>query len=104
MTDAIETFEVGERTVKLYHDDEPGSPREWDNLGHMVCWHRRLNLSDEQIRPEDHGNSFKELREWLEKERGAVVIPRSGTNQHWSRSHAGSACESNARSPRSGPA
>ncbi len=25
----------------------PESPREWDNLGHMICWHRLYNLGDE---------------------------------------------------------
>ncbi len=25
-------------------------PREWDNLGTMICWHNRYNLGDKQIR------------------------------------------------------
>lgn len=29
-------------------DSDPESPREWDNVGTMVCWHRRYNLGDEQ--------------------------------------------------------
>ena len=33
---------------RLVHDDEPQSPREWDNLGTMACWHRRYTLGDEQ--------------------------------------------------------
>jgi hypothetical protein len=28
-------------------DHDPESPREWDNLGTMVCWHNRYNLGDE---------------------------------------------------------
>lgn len=27
---------------------EPMSPREWDNIGTMVCWHKRYDLGDEQ--------------------------------------------------------
>jgi hypothetical protein len=27
-------------------DDNPIDPREWDNLGKMVCWHGRYNLGD----------------------------------------------------------
>jgi hypothetical protein len=33
-------------TIKIYQDDSPDSPREWDNLGTMACFHRRYNLGD----------------------------------------------------------
>ena len=33
--------------LKTYYDEDPHeSPREWDNLGEMVCWHSRYNLGD----------------------------------------------------------
>jgi hypothetical protein len=44
----VETFEHKGYTVKIETDDSPESPREWDNLGTMVCWHNRYNLGDEQ--------------------------------------------------------
>ena len=34
--------------IKIEPDEFPESPREWDNLGTMVCWHRRYDLGDEQ--------------------------------------------------------
>lgn len=34
--------------VRIDGDQDGESPREWDNLGHMVCWHRNYNLGDEQ--------------------------------------------------------
>jgi len=34
-------------TVELIHDCDPESPREWDNLGTMVCAHRRYDLGDQ---------------------------------------------------------
>ncbi len=34
--------------VKIIQDEVTESPREWDNLGTMVCWHRRYDLGDEQ--------------------------------------------------------
>lgn len=34
--------------IKIYPDDDPQSPRDWDNLGTMVCWHLRRRLGDEQ--------------------------------------------------------
>ena len=36
--------------LKLHRDDDPPDPRENDNLGKMVCFHRRYNLGDEQPR------------------------------------------------------
>lgn len=46
----IETYEYRGYTIEVYHDDIPGDgPREWDNLGTMVCWHSRYNLGDKQI-------------------------------------------------------
>jgi len=33
-------------TVNIYPDDLNESPREWDNLGTMVCFHGRYNLGD----------------------------------------------------------
>lgn len=33
-------------TLKIINDDMASSPREWDNLGKMVCWHRRYNFGD----------------------------------------------------------
>lgn len=34
-------------TVRIIADSDPESPREWDNLGTMVCAHRRYLLGDE---------------------------------------------------------
>lgn len=45
--DAIEKFEVAGLIVKLFYDEDAESPREWDNLGILVCFHRRYNLGDE---------------------------------------------------------
>jgi hypothetical protein len=38
--------EEAEVFLRIYHDDDPMNPREWDNLGTMVCWHKRHNLGD----------------------------------------------------------
>lgn len=37
-----------QRRVRIFADPNPESPRQWDNLGTMACWHRRYNLGDEQ--------------------------------------------------------
>lgn len=36
-------------SIFIDHDEDVESPREWDNLFTMVCWHGRYNLGDEQL-------------------------------------------------------
>lgn len=38
---AIEMITRGEITGRIYVDEEPQSPKDWDNLGTLVTWHRR---------------------------------------------------------------
>jgi len=40
-----------EQTIlEIVVDEDPGSSREWDNLGTIVCFHSRYNLGDEQLK------------------------------------------------------
>ena len=39
-----------ECTIKICQDEDPMSPREWENLGTMICYHDRYNLGDVQRR------------------------------------------------------
>jgi hypothetical protein len=41
--------------IAIQYDDAPASPREWDNLGTMVCSHRRYALGDVQVASGDIG-------------------------------------------------
>ena len=52
MSHNVETIEYKGCRIRLEVDEDPGSPREWCNVGTMVCWHRRYNLGDEQPREE----------------------------------------------------
>lgn len=56
-------------TVKVMHDDNAESPRTWDNLGVMACWHRRYNLGD--VQPKESPE------EWLKANapKGSIVLP-----------------------------
>lgn len=46
----VETFENEYFRLRIERDDHGESPREWDNMGKMICWHSRYNLGD------DHNN------------------------------------------------
>lgn len=43
--------------IKIHYDTDPENPRDWDNLGTMICRHPRYHLGD------DH--SFAEARDFL---------------------------------------
>ena len=57
--DFIEQVEDKNYRLTIVRDEEPMNPREWDNLGKMVCWHSRYSLGDEQPRQSPD--------EWLEE-------------------------------------
>lgn len=69
---AIETFEVGGLTVKIYPDEDAESPREWDNVSKFAFQHRRYDLPwevDDNLK----GLSLQELHDEL-VDQGAVII------------------------------
>ena len=48
----METYDTEEYKnckIKIFNNEDTESPREWDNLGIMVCSHRNYNLGDVQI-------------------------------------------------------
>lgn len=80
----VETFEHRGLTITIEYDEFPESPREWSNLGRMVCWHSRYNLGDfdDRKRPRashTDGTEFdtpSEFREWWnEHGKGGVILP-----------------------------
>lgn len=43
---ALDTIDYRGYTIKVYQDELAESPREWDNLGTMLCIHSRYDLGD----------------------------------------------------------
>ena len=58
--------------LSIYLDESPESPREWDNLGTMVCAHRRYSLGDEKA---DQDDQYRSWEEQLEEE---ILKPNGG--------------------------
>jgi len=57
-------------TIKIELVDYPPNPREeWENLGHMVCWHRRYDLGDKH-----NFDSPEDFQEYI-KNNKCVVLP-----------------------------
>lgn len=40
--------------LEIIYDEDCQSPRDWDNLGKMICWHSRYSLGDEHEYSEPH--------------------------------------------------
>jgi len=81
----IEQVEYKGYVIKVcYEDDILESPREWDNLGTMVCWHSRYNLGDEQPK--------RDPKEFL-KELAMEIDPRlEDTLEYWELNNGWAAC------------
>jgi hypothetical protein len=48
-------------TIEISQDTDTESPREWDNLGVMACWHSGYNLGDQEKRNELIQDSLQDL-------------------------------------------
>jgi len=71
----VETIEYKGHTINIEQDQDPESPRDWDNLGTMVCFHGRYSLGDQNhgIDP-DQFKGWGKMREYIGQELNAYVI------------------------------
>jgi hypothetical protein len=65
----METIRKGNYELEILQDESPESPREWGNLGTMVCFHRRYNLGDK------HKFSVEEAEEMMKGKDICVSLP-----------------------------
>lgn len=68
MTQVLREATIDNRIMRIVRDEKPITPREWDNLGTMICWHRRYNLGDK------HESSIEEFRDFR-KNTPMVILP-----------------------------
>ena len=61
--------------LEIEQDNDPMNPRrEWDNLGTMVCFHKRYDLGDKtDYRSEDY-DSWEGLKQGIIENEGEVFI------------------------------
>jgi len=64
----VETIEYKGYEIHVYQDPDPESPREWDNLGTMTCFHRRYELGDK------HSMDLEELKELVQR-KDVISLP-----------------------------
>lgn len=64
------------RSLEIYPDENPDSPRSWDNLGKMICLHSRYNLGDNHEYRSKDFDGWDELAEQIEYNNpGCVMMP-----------------------------
>ena len=67
---------IPERELRIYLDDEPNgwNPRtDFDNFGHMLCFHKRYDLGDATDLKMEDFSSWDDVREYLKNEENAVI-------------------------------
>lgn len=77
----VATHTYKNHRIALYADDSPESPRDWDTLGTLVCWHRRYRLGDalpealRSSRPHHHdADSLDRFQAWMHQQRRMLLI------------------------------
>lgn len=74
----VETIKHNGKTIELYYDEDAQNPRrDFDPLGHMVCFHKRYDLGDKQDKYSSQDfNSWEEMEAKITKqEKVAVILP-----------------------------
>lgn len=72
--EAIETKEIGNYRIKIFQDNDPESPREWSNLGTMICFHGRYNLGDKHDYDSDDYSGWNEMEKVITKNEDVLHI------------------------------
>lgn len=73
--EAYKTFTLSNgKTINIVNDTNPESPREWENLGTMVCFHKIYNLGDEHSYRSDDFDSWDELKKQIENNEGECIF------------------------------
>lgn len=95
MKDDVETLEVDGLTVRIVYDEDPQNPREWDEMGKIITWHRRDNFGDDHNYrdPEEFllavigdGRFSDRLEDWYERKSQMIYDScRHGSDEYYRR-------------------
>lgn len=72
---ALETYERAGLKVSIFQDLDPENPRQWSNVGTMVCFHNRYDLGDQHEYHADDFDNWNKLKERLVKDGAAIIFP-----------------------------
>jgi len=69
----METINIGNITIEIVQDTDPESPRYNDNLGTMICFHRRYNLGDKHHFRSDMFSGWEDMERHFSN--GHIILP-----------------------------
>ncbi len=72
----VREIKLGKQILRIFPDESPESPRSWDNLGTMVCSHKRYNLGDKHDFDFNQYDGWEEAGKALIKENDAAIVLR----------------------------
>ena len=74
--EATDTKTIGKYRIDIIPDTDPESPRMWDNLGTIVCFHNGYNLGDEhEYRQKDYCGWNELEKDIIRNEDVGVILP-----------------------------
>ena len=68
------TLETKNYSLSIEQDNSPESPREWNDLTKMVCFHSRYNLGDKHDYNHNDYNGWDEIEKAIIKNENVAVI------------------------------
>lgn len=71
----IETFEQKGFIIEIHQDEDPESPREWDNLGTMACFHPRYDLGDNHEWPNTLEGRLEFIDFLAKNQKNLIALP-----------------------------
>ena len=75
MDNVVKEITIKNKKLVIYQDcNGENNPREWDNLGIMVCFHNRYTLGDKVNISSDDFSDWSELKDFIMKEYNTIAI------------------------------
>lgn len=74
MQQHVDEKRIGDYIVRIYQDQNPPSPREYDNFGKIVCFHPKYYLGDNHDYNENHYDSWDDMKKAIVEENNVGVI------------------------------
>jgi len=98
----IETIKYRGYEIEIHRDHDPDSPRNWDNISLMICFHKKYTLGDEHDYKSDNFNGWDEVEEQLREDyeveallplylydHGGITMNTTGFACGWDSGHVG---------------
>ena len=72
--ETIKEVTSGNKTLKIFADENPDNPRSWDNMATLICFHRRYTLGDKHDYVHGDYTGWDEMEKAIKRKEKAVII------------------------------